>query len=89
MGDGIGVRLRFGPSTRCAVLRAGFVARARLTVAFRDFAPRSLAGVLRAFGPLAVGRGRAFGLADRRAALLLSRFKPASSLVWSPGQRLR
>jgi len=85
IGEGMGVRLRFGAVTRC-VLRAGFVARARLTVAFRDWEARAFGWLLRALGPLDVGRRRALGFADRCAALLLSRFKPASCVAWSPGQ---
>jgi len=80
IGEGIGVRFRFGPRTKWAwaVLRAGFVARARLTAALRDFPARTAAFALRGFGPFEVDRRRAFGLADRCETLFLSRFNPAS-----------
>jgi hypothetical protein len=85
IGEGIGVRFRFEPSRPGAVLRAGLVARARLTAAFRGF--RSLAGgdFLRAVGLFEVDRRRDFGFADRCATLFLSRFKPAS--LFSHGAR--
>jgi hypothetical protein len=84
VGIGEGIGTRFLPGATWVVCRAGFVARARLTV--RGL----LAAGLRAFGrEVDRRRDEAFVFADRCVTLLLSRFKPASlSGTGAPAKRM-